>query len=60
LDGGGFEITFDKHKNAHFRQGNKVLVASSPLATVCLVRLPRELKISTGGSADMRARVSRV
>jgi hypothetical protein len=27
-DGSGFEITFEKRKNAHYRQGNKVLVAS--------------------------------
>ena len=46
-------MTTDKRKNVQFRQGNKVLVASSPLATVCRVRLLRELQISTGGSADM-------
>ncbi len=38
-DGSGFEISFDKRKNAQVRQGNKVLVASSPLAVVCPVRL---------------------
>ena len=27
-DGSGFEITFEKRKNAQYRQGNKVLVAS--------------------------------
>ncbi len=54
-DGSGFEITFDKRKNAQFRQDNKVLVASSPLAVVCLVRLPRKLQISTGGAVDLYA-----
>ena len=42
-DGSGFEITFDKRKNAQYRQGNKVLVASSPLTPVCLAWLLREL-----------------
>ena len=51
-DGSGFELTFDKRKNAQFRQGNKVLVASSPLSAVCPVRLLRELEIYTGGSED--------
>ena len=29
-NGSGFEITFEKRKNAQFRQGNKVMVSSSP------------------------------
>ncbi len=33
-DGSGFEITFKKRKNAQYRQGNKVLVASCPNASV--------------------------
>jgi integrase len=49
-DGSAFEIMFDKRKNAQFCQGNKVLVASSPLTAVCPVRLLRELKTYTGGS----------
>jgi hypothetical protein len=52
-DGSAFEITFDKRKNAQYRQGNKVLVASSPLSAVCPVRLLRELQIYTGGSEDL-------
>ena len=52
-DGSGFEITFDKRKNAHFRPGNKVLVAANPSATVCPLRLLRELRILTGGSEDL-------
>ena len=52
-DGSGFEIAFDKRKNAQLRQGNKVLVASSPLVAVCHVRLMRELQLSTGGAVDM-------
>jgi hypothetical protein len=51
-DGSGFEITVHKRKNAQYRQGNKVLVASSPLAVVCPVRLLRELDTFTGGSKD--------
>ena len=34
----GYELSFDKRKNAQYRKGNKVLVASSPLTTVCPVR----------------------
>jgi len=49
-DGSEFETTFDKRKNAQFRQGNKVLVSSSPLAVVCRMRLLRELQLSTGGA----------
>jgi integrase len=52
-DGSGFEITFDKRKNAQFRQGNKVLVSANPSATVCPVRLLRELSAYTGGSDDL-------
>ncbi len=52
-DGSGFEIAFDKRKNALFRQGNKVLVSANPSATVCPVRLFRELRALTGGSEDM-------
>ena len=53
-DGSGFEITFDKRKNAQLRQDNKVLVASPPLAAVSHVRLLRELLISTVGSEDLQ------
>jgi hypothetical protein len=52
-DGSGFEITFDKRKNAQFRQGNKVLVAANPSATICPLKLLRELRIFTGGSKDL-------
>ncbi len=52
-EGSAFEITFDKRKNAQFRQGNKVLVASSPLSTVCPLRLLRELESYTGGSEGL-------
>jgi hypothetical protein len=33
-DGSGFEIIFEKRKNAQYREGNKVLVASCPDAVV--------------------------
>ena len=52
-DGSGYEISFDKRKNDQYRQGSKVLVASSPLSTVFPVRLLRELEIYTGGSEDL-------
>ncbi len=51
--GSGYELSFDKRKNAQYQQGNKVLVASSPLSAVCPVRLLRELQIYTGGSEDL-------
>jgi hypothetical protein len=52
-DGSVFEITFDKRKNAQFRQGNNVVVASSLLSAACYVRLLRELKTYTGGSEGL-------
>jgi hypothetical protein len=52
-DGREFEIIFDKRKKNQFRQGNKVYVASSLLATACHVRLLWELQSSTGGAVDM-------
>jgi len=52
-DGSGFDISFDKLKNAQFRQGNKLLVASFPLAVVCPVRLLLKLRRFTGGSEDL-------
>jgi len=52
-DGSGHEITFDKRKNNQYRQGSKLLVASSPLSAVCPVRLLQELQIYTDGSKDL-------
>jgi hypothetical protein len=52
-DGSGFEITFDKRKNAQYHQGNKVLVAAFPLAVVCPLRLVLGLREFTGGSEDL-------
>ncbi len=49
----GFEITFEKRKNAHYRQGNKVLMASSPDAVVCPMRLLLQLRVCTGGKEDL-------
>ncbi len=40
-DGSEFDITFEKRKNAQYRQGNKVLVASYPDSVVCPMRLLR-------------------
>ncbi len=52
-DGSGFEIIFEIRKNAQFRQGNKVMVASSPLAVVCPLRLLMGLRRVTDESEDM-------
>jgi integrase len=52
-DGSAFEITFDKRKNAQFRQGSKVLVAASPSAVVCPVRMLRELESFTGDAESL-------
>ena len=51
-DGRGFEIFFDKRKHAQYRQGNIVLVASSPLLVICPMRLLRVLKTFTDGLED--------
>ncbi len=51
-DRSAYELTFDKRKNAQYRQGNKVMVASAPLAVICPVRLMLDLKEHTGGSED--------
>ena len=52
-DGGEFKISFDKRKNVQYLQGNKVLVASSPLSAVYPVRVLHELQIYTGRSNDL-------
>ncbi len=52
-DGSGFEITFEKRKNAQYRQGNKVLVASCPDAFVCPTRLLLQLRAYTCGAVDL-------
>jgi hypothetical protein len=52
-DRSAYALTFDKRKNAQYRQGNKVMVASAPLAVVSPVRLMLALKKHTGGSEDM-------
>jgi hypothetical protein len=51
-DGSGYELSFEKRENAQYQQGNKVLVASSPLTPVCPVRLLRELENYTGRSGE--------
>ncbi len=48
-DGSGFDITFEKRKNAQYRQGHKVLVASCPDAVICPMRLLLQLRAFTGG-----------
>lgn len=52
-EGSAFELTFEKRKNAQFRQGNKVMVAANPLGSVCPVSLLEQLRGFTGGSPDL-------
>ena len=55
-DGSAFEITFDKRKNAHIRQENKVLVSAFPLVAVCPpVRLLQRLRFYIGGAEGFYA-----
>ena len=49
----GFEITFEKRKNCQCMHGNKVLVASCPVAVVCPMRLLRHLRAYTGGAEEL-------
>ena len=48
-----YELNFDKRKNTQYRQENKVMVASAPLAVICPVRLMLALREHTGGSEDL-------
>jgi hypothetical protein len=52
-DGSGFEITFEKKKNAQYWQGNKVVMATCPDAVVCAMRLLLQLRAFTGGAEDL-------
>jgi integrase len=52
-DGSAFEITFDKRKNAQYRQGNKVLVTALPNAAICPVRMLQRLRAYTGGAEGL-------
>ncbi len=52
-DGSEFEITFEKRKNAQYRQGNKVLVVSCPDVVVCPMRLLRQLRAYSDGAEDL-------
>jgi len=56
-DGSGYELSFDKRKNAQYIQDNKVLVASSPLSAMCPVRLLREMQIYTGSQVRGHERI---
>jgi hypothetical protein len=51
-DRSAYEFTFDKRKNAQYRQGNKVMVTSTPLAAICPVQLVLALREHTGGSEE--------
>ena len=50
VDGSAFEITFDKHENSQFRQGNKVLVVAFPSASIYPVRFLQWLRIYIVGA----------
>jgi hypothetical protein len=52
-NGSGFEIAFEKRKNAQYRQGNKVLVAFCLDAVVCPLKLLLQLRAYTGGTKDL-------
>jgi hypothetical protein len=52
-DGSGLEITFEQRKNAQYRQGNNLLVASCLGAVVCPMRLLLQLRAYTGGAKDL-------
>jgi len=47
-----FHITFEKRKNAHFMQGNKVTVVVVPQGGVCPRKLLLMLRAHTGGTDD--------
>jgi hypothetical protein len=52
-NGSGFEITFEKRKNAPYRQGNKVLVASCHDVVVCPLMLLLKSRAYNGGAEDL-------
>ena len=51
-DRSAYKLTFDKRKNAQFRHGNKVMVASATLAVIYPMRLMLALKEHIGGLED--------
>ena len=52
-DRSAYELTFDKRKNAHYRQGNKVMVVSAPLGVIRPVRPMLAFREHAGGSEDL-------
>ena len=53
-DRSAYDLNFDKRKHAqYYRQENKAMVASTPLAVICPVRLMLALREHTGGSEDL-------
>ena len=51
-DGRSFILSFEKRKNAQFRQGNKVTVGAATKGPVCPLKLLRMIGLHTGGSDD--------
>ncbi len=47
-----FHIEFDKRKNDHYRQGNRVTVAAAPSGAVCPLKLLRMMMLVTGEDVD--------
>ncbi len=51
-DGSNFHLSFEKRKNAQFRQGNRVTVAAVDSGPVCPLKLLEMMRRHTGESED--------
>ena len=51
-DGSCFHLSFEKRKNAQFRQGNRVTVAAATSGPVCPFKLLEMLYVHTGREED--------
>jgi hypothetical protein len=47
-----FHIEFEKRKNDHYRQGNRVSVVAAPDGLVCPLKLMRRMMLITRGDED--------
>jgi hypothetical protein len=47
-----FHLTFEKRKNAQFRQETRVIVAAAPQGKGCPLKLLRMMQLYTGGEED--------
>ena len=48
-DGNNFHLSFEKRKNAPFRQGNRVTVTDATSGPVCPLKLLKIMKEAHGG-----------